>query len=222
MSSPRLLEFGACGKRKQDSAFCEDRGMNLDLLTDRLLMTPLSPNDVDLAIDIWTDPEVVRFVCEPATAQQIRDEILLTTRRGSDGSIGSWCIADKISGKKVGFAFLLPMPTTENDVDYESIVMGRMPEGDIEVGYFFIPSAWGKGFATEVCMRMLKFAFEEASFADLVASVHADNSASRRVLEKCGFRYRGRTMCWGLETPIYDLSRDEWIELEERRESRLP
>jgi RimJ/RimL family protein N-acetyltransferase len=53
-------------------------------------------------------------------------------------------------------------PCFDNDddyVDYDLIVMGQMPDADIEVGYFLKPSAWGQGYATEVCKRILQFAF---------------------------------------------------------------
>lgn len=41
--------------------------MKLELLTDRLILTPLELADVDLQVDIWTDPEVVKYIDEVAT-----------------------------------------------------------------------------------------------------------------------------------------------------------
>jgi hypothetical protein len=51
---------------------------------------------------------------------------------------------------------------------------------------------------------MLRFAFQEASLSEVVAS--------RNVLEKSGFLYRGRTLCWGKDSPIYKVTLDEWTE----------
>ena len=186
--------------------------MELTLLSDRLMMTPLESADVDLAVELWTDPEVVRYICDVPTKEEVRQEMPDTVRRGGTGAIGIWCIADRKTGEKLGSAYLLPMPTEEDDVDYGSIVMGQMPDADIEVGYFLKPSTWGQGYATEVCKRMLQFAFQEASLNEVVASVDAKNVASRIVLEKSGFLDRGRTLCWGKESPIYRITRDEWIE----------
>ena len=185
--------------------------MELTLLSDRLVMTPLESADVDLAVELWTDPEVVRYICDVQTGEEIRKEMPDAVRRGGTGAIGIWCIADRETGEKLGSAYLLPMPTEEDDVDYGMIVMGQMPDADIEVGYFLKPSAWGQGYATEVCKRMLLFAFQEVALNEVVASVDANNIASKNVLEKSGFRYRGRTLCWGKESPIYGVTRDEWI-----------
>ena len=186
--------------------------MKLDLLSDRLILTPLESTDIDLAVDLWTDLEVVKYICDVPTEAEVRQEMPDTIRRGGNGCIGIWCIVDRRTGDKLGSAYLLPMPTEEDDVDYDLIVMGRMPDADIEVGYFLKPSAWGQGYATEVCKRMLQFAFQEASLNELVASVDANNVASKNVLEKSGFRYLGRTRCWGKDSPIYKIARDEWIE----------
>ncbi len=187
--------------------------MKLDLLSDRLILTPLESTDTDIAVEIWTDPEVVRYICDVPTEEEIRQEMPDAIKRGGKGAIGIWSIADRRTGEKLGEAYLLPMPTDEDDVDYGLIVMGQMPDADIELGYFLKPAAWGQGYATEVSKRMLKFAFEEASLNEVVASVDANNVASKNVLEKSGFRYLGQARCWGKDSPIYKISRDEWIGL---------
>lgn len=133
-------------------------------------------------------------------------------RRGGNGCIGVWCIKDRKTGAKLGSSYLWPMPTQNDDVDYSLIVMGQMPDIDIEVGYFLKRSAWGLGYATEVCKRMLQVAFQNAALNEVVASVDENNIASQNVLEKSGFIYRGRTLCWSKEGPIYKISRKEWTE----------
>jgi ribosomal-protein-alanine N-acetyltransferase len=187
--------------------------MKLELLSDRLILTPLESADVELAVELWTDPEVVRFICDLPTEAEIRQEMPDAIKRGGNGCIGVWCIADRKTGEKLGSAYLLPMPTHGDDVDYSLLVMGQMPDADIEIGYFLKPSAWRQGYATEVCKRMLQFAFQEALLNEIVASVDANNLASQNVLEKSGFLFQGRTLCWGKDSPIYKITRDEWIEM---------
>ncbi|MCH9692887.1 MAG: GNAT family N-acetyltransferase [Gammaproteobacteria bacterium] len=188
--------------------------MSLKLHTDRLTLAPLELTDVDLAIDLWTDPEVVRYICEVQSEAELREDMPDAIRRGGNGCIGIWCISDRLTGRKLGSTYLLPMPTEDDDVDYDLIAMGRMPDTDIEVGYFLTPSAWGQGYATEVCKRILRFAFQESPLNELVASIDENNAASKHVLEKSGFRYFGRTLCWGKDGPIYKISRDEWTEIQ--------
>ena len=38
--------------------------MNLDLKSERLLLRPFAETDSDVAIELFTDPAVIRYVCE--------------------------------------------------------------------------------------------------------------------------------------------------------------
>ena len=189
--------------------------MNLELLSNRLIMTPLESTDTYMSVEIWTDPEVVRHICDVPTEEEIRQEMPGAIKRGGNGAIGIWSVADHRTGEKLGEAYLLPMPTEEEDVDYDSLDMRQMPDTDLEVGYFLKPSTWGQGYATEICKRMLQFAFQGARLNAVVASVHENNVASKKVLEKSGFLYLGRTQCWGKDSPIYKITHSEWVELQQ-------
>ena len=184
--------------------------MILELQTHRLRLTPLVEADIDLSIELWTDPEVVKYICDVATEDELRAEMPGSIKRGGSGCIGIWCVADRISGEKVGSAYLLPIPVEETEIDFDLLVPDLMPDGDIEVGYFIKRSAWGKGYATEVCKRLLEFAFQDSPLKELVASVDDENDASKNVLQKTGFTDRGRARSWGVDSPIYRITRDEW------------
>ncbi len=188
--------------------------MKLELHTERLLLTPFALTDLDLALEMWTDPEVAKYVGGVMTEAEIRQQMSDVTKRGGNGGIGLWCIADRRTGEKLGDSFLLPLPIDEEDTDFSLVVMGQMPDAEIEIGFFFKPSAWGRGYATEVCRRLLQFAFQDVSLNEVVSSVDEDNVASRKVLQKCGFLDRGRTRSYGKDNPIYRITRDEWTELQ--------
>lgn len=57
-----------------------------------------------------------------------------------------------------------------------------------EGGYWLGESVWGRGLATEAFGLLLDYAWSEFDFERIEASVLSWNPASRRVLEKCGFR----------------------------------
>lgn len=184
--------------------------MDLELRTERLRLTPLVADDVDIALELFTDPEVLKYVCDALTEEEVRQEMPDSIKRGGNGGIGIWCVADRKTGEKLGDSYLLPMPIDSDDVDFSLVVMGQMPDADIEVGYFLKPSAWGQGYATEICKRLLQFAFQEVSLHEVVASVDDDNVVSKKVLEKSGLIDRGRTRSYGKDNPIYRVTRDEW------------
>lgn len=62
-----------------------------------------------------------------------------------------------------------------------------------ELGYWFTPAAWGRGYATEAGRAMLGIARYALGHRRLAACHQLDNSVSGRVLRKLGFVATGRT-----------------------------
>ena len=59
------------------------------------------------------------------------------------------------------------------------------------IGYALREESWGKVYMTEVVRRIIQFGFESLCL-DLISVGHFEfNDRSRRVIEKCGFRYEG-------------------------------
>ena len=188
--------------------------MNLDLMTERLRLKPLAQTDVDIAVEMFTDPAVVKYMGNQLMSEdEICKEMAVWMKRGGNGCIGIWCISDLETGEKYGSGFLLPMPVDEDDTDWDLVVPGVMPDCDVEVGYELKRSAWGNGFATEVCRRLLRFAFEETPLQEIVATIDDGNEKSINVLRKSGLSYRGRRKTYGEDSPYFRIKRLEWINL---------
>lgn len=85
MSGHSELVFTAC--------FDNDLAMKLELQSERLLLTPLTLADLDLALELWTDPAVVEYVCDVVTEEELRKEMSDAIKRGGNGGIGIWCHA---------------------------------------------------------------------------------------------------------------------------------
>jgi ribosomal-protein-alanine N-acetyltransferase len=84
------------------------------------------------------------------------------------------------------------------------------------LGYFVARAFSGCGVATEAVHLVLGFAFEEARLHRVQAGVMPHNHASRRVLEKNGFRHEGRSLrylfiggAWQ-DHDIYAITQEEW------------
>ncbi len=59
-----------------------------------------------------------------------------------------------------------------------------------EIGYVLNPNYWGNGFIPEAVNCLIKYGFNELNL-DLIWCGHYDfNSNSKRVIEKCKFKYR--------------------------------
>ena len=90
---------------------------------------------------------------------------------------------------------------------------GSAPEGlekeaVLELGYAFLPQYWNKGYATESSLALCNKAFEDGIGDRVVAAVAADNPASTRVLEKCGFKASGEVKGIGMDLIGYCLEKE--------------
>ncbi len=85
-----------------------------------------------------------------------------------------------------------------------------------ELGYWIAPTHKGRGFASEAAHAVVRFGFETIRLHKITVGCFAENVASRRVIEKLGFRFVGR-----LEDDVwrddrwhshlrYELTSGEW------------
>ncbi|MEM8683136.1 MAG: GNAT family N-acetyltransferase [Pseudomonadota bacterium] len=186
--------------------------MNLTIETERLVLTAYAETDVDLAIKLFTDPVVVRYAMALMNEEDIRAEMPLWTRRGGNGVIGVWCVSER-QGAKVGTGALLPMPVDTAETDTDAVRPGHYPDEEIEIGFFLVRDAWGKGYATEISRALLAFAFASSPLDAVVATHDARNEASRRVLLKSGFRDLGLQRVYGHDGPYLKITREQWLAL---------
>lgn len=182
--------------------------------SDRLTYRPLELDDVDLSIAQWTDPEVIKYVdWDVSTEEEIREEMPIVTRRGGEqGWIGIWVLTVKETGEKIGTGVLTPLPIEADDTEWDLLVMDETPaDREIEVGYILKRSAWGKGYATEACGRLLQFGFEHSPLDYIVATIDPENDVSRRVLLKSGLSEMGTIRAYGEDIPGFRITREEWL-----------
>ncbi len=180
--------------------------------SERLSLRPYRLSDLDITTELFADARVRQYAGGPMPVAEIRRQMPSWIRRGGGGGIGVWCVTLSATGEKLGTGALLPMPIDSHETDFESLQPGRMPDADIEIGYFLKPSAWGKGYASEVCRRLLRLAFEDLSLNEVVATCDAANAASRKVLLKSGFADEGRRYCYGDEnSPFFRITRERWL-----------
>lgn len=59
--------------------------------------------------------------------------------------------------------------------------------GDVELGYMFLPEAWGYGYATEACAAVLEWFAGVLPGEQVVLSTQTANQGSMRVAAKLGF-----------------------------------
>ena len=96
----------------------------------------------------------------------------------------------------------------------------RLSAPELELGYRFIRTAWGQGFATEISRALVATAFEAGVCEFVSARTLKTNLASQRVMQKCGLSFREEFLYstellpgWSeaeRRAVKYGISRDEW------------
>lgn len=67
-------------------------------------------------------------------------------------------------------------------------------DGDSELGYWIVPSHWGRGYATEAARAVVAAARDSLRIDRLVSGHFTDNPASGAVLRKLGFVAMGQEL----------------------------
>jgi RimJ/RimL family protein N-acetyltransferase len=71
--------------------------------------------------------------------------------------------------------------------------------GKAELGYLFLPQAWGFGYAAEACAAALGWFANELPGEPVVLFTQTANARSMRLAAKLGFTEAGRFEAWGAE-----------------------
>ncbi len=145
--------------------------------TPRLRLRALREADAEDLARIFSHPSVVRFSGgRSPTLEQVRDGIRRHVKGFfADRGYGLLAAELRDSGTIVGRIGFL---TTEIDASAAA-----------ELHYHLDPAVWGRGLATEAARAVLKRAYDEGLVDRVVAVIHPDNHASRRVAEKCGLTF---------------------------------
>lgn len=173
----------------------------MTLETKRLLLRPFTDGDAADVYEYCKDPRVG----PPAGWPPHRDlaeslEIIRTVFARPE----VYAMVLKETGRVIG------------SVGYVGSHETMLPGPDEEIGYALSPAYWGRGLMPEAVEELLRHGFEDLGLA-VQWCVHYDlNDKSRRVVEKCGFRYRFTGKSWvelmGEERTErhYALTREEW------------
>jgi RimJ/RimL family protein N-acetyltransferase len=178
------------------------------LRTERLVLRRFDRADVDLLVELDSDPEVMHYVTggAPTSRADIVDDFLPAFLAYYERyeNFGFWAALDRATGEFLGWFHLRPGPDD--------------PEGQVELGYRLRRSAWGRGYATEGSRALIDKAFGELGVRRVRAETMAVHEASRAVMRKAGLRYvRTFHQPWPYRIPgdehgdvEYALTREEW------------
>lgn len=147
----------------------------IELETERLRLYITSQSEMEKIIERQTDEEIRKAY------QEMLDGYLAHPEQGEWYAI--WLVT-RHDGVQVG------------DLSFK----GLNEDGSAEIGYGIIDEFQGQGYATEAVKAAVNWALKQVGVLRVEAETEQDNTASQRVLAKCGFVPSG---IMGEEGPRY-------------------
>src|SRR5665647_1564006 len=134
------------------------------LTTQRLILKPGVLSDAPHLLDLNSDPEVVRYTGNARMLNLMDAEAVIKEKQIPDFEqykMSRFSVFSK-EGTYLGWCGLKYFPQTK----------------EVDLGYRFKKSFWGKGFATEASRACLEYGFEKLQLPLIIAKAMPDNIGS--------------------------------------------
>ncbi|MEU8515911.1 GNAT family N-acetyltransferase [Kitasatospora sp. NPDC048722] len=154
--------------------------------TERLLLRGSEARDRGAVIELFASPEVGTYV----GGSRPRDELERAVPEVPGRRFGFFVV--ELAGAMIGMITLDPR-------DAERPGHVRPEGGEAELGYMFLPRAWGRGYAAEACAAALDWFADALPGEPVVLSTRTAHHASLRVAAKLGFSEVARFEEYGAE-----------------------
>src|ERR1700752_653234 len=141
------------------------------LQTERLIIRKFNPADLTSLIDLFADPEVMRYIgprralTEEETQKWLTDILLQ-----KENVLTRYAVALRETDELIGVAGL------------------RDEEGIKDFGYYFRRSFWGKGYAIEACSAILNHIENTLNIRDYQIFIVDENTNSIKMIKRLGLQ----------------------------------
>ena len=149
--------------------------MNIVLQTPRLYFREFTKDDVPLLYELNNNPNVIKFVHEPAPTLENVTDILFNSilRQYKLYNHGRWAVHLKNNDEFIGWCGLKYIKEAN----------------EIDLGYRFKENYWGKGYGFEAAKATIEYGFNNLKLRRIVATALQQNIASWKIMEKCGMNF---------------------------------
>lgn len=180
------------------------------LETPRLRLRRFTRDDVDLLVELDSDPQVMRHITGGRATPR---ELYVTT------FMPRW-FEIYAQFPQLGYWAAERLPDLEF-LGWFHLRDDRIEPEYLELGYRLKRAAWGHGYATEGARALIEHGFLRTDAAKISARTLLGNHASQHVMEKCGLRRVGEfvypdTFKFGdtedeRRACKYEILRAEWL-----------
>ena len=143
------------------------------LETSRLIIDEMTRGDALFVLEILNDSDFIRYVADRGirTEQQACDYLENRVMASyKEHGFGMAAVRLKATGEIIGMCGLIKRDSLK----------------DVDIGYGFLPSSRGQGYACEAAEAVMAMGRREFGLRRIVAIIHPENKASRALAERIG------------------------------------
>lgn len=177
----------------------------MTLTTERLILRPWEDSDAEDLYEYAKDERIGPVTGWPA---HIDVNESLQVIRTVLGAPENYAVCLKEDNRAIGSISLMTG-------DHSNI---GVPDNEAEIGFWIGVPFWGRGLIPEACREIMRHGFEDLKLEALWCGYFDGNDKSKRVQEKCGFKYHHTdpdARCSQLDETrvehINRLTREEWL-----------
>lgn len=141
--------------------------------TQRLNLRPARGADVPALFTFLGDANAMQHTHVDPSLRACRKRVMVHEWFRRRDGYAPWVVKQKSDERIIGWGGLYNDPFD--------------PGWGCEIGYFFHPEAWGRGYASELTAAALAHADNDLKIPEVRAFAHPGNAASQHILEKAGF-----------------------------------
>ena len=170
--------------------FCTMNYFNQE--SERLVYRKLSEADIPLWTEFFIDNNLLHFLGLDLSKSHLELATGWITRqfqRYEEEGLGHLAVIEKATGKLIGMTGIIPRELEGNSY--------------FEIAYSFIPSYWGKGFASEASQQMKRFGLENKVANQFISIIDLENFASQAVARKNNMEIIFNSTYEGMEVFIF-------------------
>ena len=169
------------------------------IITDRLFLREMNPDDFQALFQVLGDAEAMRHYPYPFDRQRVMDWIERNRNRYRKDGFGLWAVCLKDTGEMIGDCGL----TLQN-------INGEMLP---EIGFHIRRDCQRKGYAKEAAMAVRNWAFRNTDYPALYSYCKYTNEPSFRTAESIGMHFACEypDEANGI-THVSVITREEWLQ----------
>jgi ribosomal-protein-alanine N-acetyltransferase len=152
----------------------------MSIQTNRLIIRPYMESDLLEAFHLMQEKELFEFL--PMDVMSL-DEYT---------DLFNWligCYETSYKDTWFKYSFVITDKSTGHHIGWCGIGSLDFDHDRKEIFYLIGKPFWGNGYGTEAIQGLMKYCFNDLGLKKLSAVVKPDNIASKKVLEKSGFKY---------------------------------